>query len=300
MTGYLHPGYAAALAEIGRPVLLPESQGWLLERNIPCTADDDAMGCYPLFGCESWKGLAADLDGYRNQFITVSLVADPFGGHDETLLRSLFDHVIPFKAHFIADLGKPFLSFVSSTHRKFARRALRALTVEFCPNPLAWLDAWVLLYDELKRRHGISGMRAFSRESFARQLAVPGLVMFRAAEGAETVGLDLWYVQGEVAQAHLAAFSPRGYELQASYGLKLFIFEFFRDKVRWLNLGGGAGVDSSTKDGLTAFKRGWASGTRTAWFCGRVLQPERYQALVRALGATSGGYFPAYRQGEFA
>ena len=43
------------------------------------------------------------------------------------------------------------------------------------------------------------------------------------------------------------------------------------------------------------FKRGWATGTRTAHFCGRVLDPERYAQLA---GAAATSYFPAYRAGE--
>ena len=162
------------------------------------------------------------------------------------------------------------------------------------------MDKWCELYGHLAQRRGITGVRAFSRETFSRQLAVPGMVMFRAAADAETVGLDLWYVQGDVAQGHLAATSQLGYELHAAYGLKLAILEYFKGKVRWLNLGGGAGLDSAANDGLTAFKRGWASGTRTAWFCGRVLQPERYAEILRQRGLKEGDYFPAYRAGEFS
>ena len=66
------------------------------------------------------------------------------------------------------------------------------------------------LYAHLTERHGITGIRAFSRAAFARQLAVPGLVMFRAAAAGETVGLHLWYVQDDVAYGHLGATSPRG------------------------------------------------------------------------------------------
>jgi lipid II:glycine glycyltransferase (peptidoglycan interpeptide bridge formation enzyme) len=123
--------------------------------------------------------------------------------------------------------------------------------------------------------------------------------MFRASEGGQTIAMDLWYVQGDVAQGHLAAMNARGYEVQAAYGLKLAVIEYFTGKVRWLNLGGVAGLDATANDGLTAFKRGWAGQTRTAWFCGRVLQPERYQEILRARNLTENSYFPAYRAGEF-
>jgi hypothetical protein len=298
--GYAHPAYAKSLSGFGEPYELPASGGWLLRRGIPDSTNFDAMGCYPLFCCQNWSRLADDLRDFHGNLVSVSLVADPFGDCDEALLRRTFDHVRPFKTHFVVDLQKPLASYSSARHRKFARRAQRSLAIEVCANPLSQLDNWCALYDQLIQRHEIRGLRAFSREAFAGQLAVPGMVMFRADCGGETVGLDLWYVQGEVAQGHLAATSPRGYELGAAYGLKLAVIEHFKDQVRWLNLGGAAGMDKNANDGLTAFKRGWASDTRTAWFCGRILQPERYQELLRAPDRPVPDYFPAYRAGEFA
>ena len=300
MTGYGHRSYAESLAEFGEPLELPLSSGWLLSRPVRETPDKDAMGCYPLFTCRNWRHLREDVEARRDSFVTVALVADPFGDYDEGLLRTCFDRVKPFKTHFVADLEKPIESYTSARHRKYARRAQRELSIELCPEPAAYLDKWCKLYGLLAQRHGITGVRAFSREAFSRQLAVPGVVMFRAASGAETVGLDVWYVQGDIAQGHLAATSPLGYELHAAYGLKLAILGYFKGKARWLDLGGAAGLDSAANDGLTAFKRGWASGTRTAWFCGRVLQPERYAEILRRRGLEEGDYFPAYRAGEFS
>jgi hypothetical protein len=300
MTGYLHPWYAFSLQGFGAPLELSASGGWLLTRPIPSSDRRDAMGCYPLFCCRHWCHLREDLEANREHLVTVALVTDPFGDFDESLLRRCFDRVIPFKVHFVADLTKPIESYTSARHRKYAHRAQRRLCIEVCANPLIHLDRWVELYGALAKKHGITGIRAFSRQAFARQLVVPGMVMFRAVADKETVGLDLWYVQGEVAQGHLAAFSPRGYELHAAYGLKLAIMEYFKDKVRWLNFGGGAGLDKDAGDGLTAFKRGWAGETRMAWFCGRILQTERYLEILRQRGLCDGNYFPAYRQGEYA
>jgi hypothetical protein len=129
---------------------------------------------------------------------------------------------------------------------------------------------------------------------------VPGLVMFRATEGNEPVSLDLWYVQGDVAYAHLVGTSPRGYELQVSYGLKLFVLQYFAGQVRWADLGAVPGVDAGRDDGLAGFKRGWSSETRTAFFCGKILNPAAYQELVRATRSEDTEFFPAYRKGEFS
>ena len=44
-------------------------------------------------------------------------------------------------------------------------------------------------------------------------------------------------------------------------------------------------VDDSPDDGLSRFKRGWATGTAPAWLCGAVLDRERYADLAQALGS---------------
>ena len=92
----------------GRPIRwLPASGGWLLERPIAGSDYRDAMGCYPLFVCRDWGGLAADLEPLRHELVSLALVTDPFGQYDEALLHGCFDVVMPFKPHFVADLSQP-------------------------------------------------------------------------------------------------------------------------------------------------------------------------------------------------
>jgi lipid II:glycine glycyltransferase (peptidoglycan interpeptide bridge formation enzyme) len=80
--------------------------------------------------------------------------------------------------------------------------------------------------------------------------------MFRAMSQGKTVGAHLWYMQGEVAYSHLAASTEQGYRVMASYALYSCALGYFAGKVRWLDLGGGAGVRSDDEDGLSRFKRG--------------------------------------------
>jgi hypothetical protein len=276
---------------------LSVSGGWILQRPIPGTTSCDAMGCYPLFCCTDWNGLRQDLDSLGS-LVSVVLVADPLGAHSPALLRATFDHVKPFKDHFVVETGRPLTDFVSTSHRAHAMRALTRVTVDVCPDPVASIDDWDRLYGALVARHAIGGARRFSRSALLRQLAIPGLVMFRATAGGRTVGLDLWYRQGDCAQGHLAAFDEAGYELRASYATKWRAIEYFGDKVRWINLGGGNSTDG--RDGLSDFKRGWSTGTKTAWLCGRVLQPAIYDQMARNCGGVLDAYFPAYRSGELA
>ena len=299
LTGYLHPLYAESLREFGDPLELPRSGGHLLVRRIPGTDLRDAMGPYPLFCCRDWKGLAEDLHGLRKELVSVCVVTNPFGDYDQHLLREAFQTVIHFKDHFIADLGQPLNSFVSSQHRYNVRKALREVAVEVCHDPLRHLEEWTEIYGHLIQRHGITGLRRFSKESFAKQLVVPGMLMFRAVRAGEPVGFNLIYLQRGVAYAHLSAESPLGYKLRASYALRFVALQHLLGKVSWVNLGAVAGLTANLDDGLTHFKRGWASGTKPAFFCGTIFDQTAYERLANAAPRTHPGYFPAYRDGEF-
>ncbi len=298
-SGYADPGYAASLAEFGQPRALPRSGGWLLERGIAGAGVSDAMGCYPLFACYDWRALQTDLDKIRD-LVCVSLVTDPFGAYDQAdLLRCFGERAVRFKEHFVADLGKPLETAVSKHHQYRARTALAAVTVERCAEPARFLDEWTTLYEHLTARHHLKGIKAFSRSAFEAQLSLPGMVMLRARYNGQTVAAHLWLKQGDVIHGHLAASSQQGYKLAASYAIYWTALQLFADEARWLNLGAGAGLRSDAMDGLTQFKRGWATETRTSYFCGRIFDHQRYEEIVRASNQPASNFFPAYRQGEF-
>lgn len=299
MTGYLHPAYADSLAEFGAPRRLPRCGGSILVRPVPGERDCDAMGCYPLFACADWSMLRADLDELAGELVAVSMVADPFGEYQLADLHACFDLVLPFKNHYVVDLNEPPGRIGSRSRRKQVRRALREVEVRVCENPAAFLEEWQGLYAVLAQRHGITGIRRFSRKSFAGQLAVPGMVVLEARHRGGLVGALLLYLQGAVAYGHLCALNETGYALGATCALDWFSFEYLAGKVRWVDLGGGAGASAGTDGGLGAYKAGWATGTRPAYFCGRVLNPLRYAEICRARNTLGDGYFPAYRRGEF-
>jgi Acetyltransferase (GNAT) domain len=299
LIGYAHPSYAASLAEFGQPRLLPRSDGWVLERNIPDTDLHDVMGCYPLFVCRDWSGLEADLE-HTDAWVCLSMVTDPFGAYDEAYLRRCFgDLVVPFKRHFVTDLSRPIETTVSHHHRHYARKALERVSVERCSEPARFLEEWTALYGHLIARHDLNGIKAFSKTAFAVQLGIPGLVMLRATHEGQTVGAHLWYRQGEVMYSHLAAVSAAGYQLMASYALHWFALQTFAGEARWLNFGAGSGQVDDDLGGLTKFKRGWATGARTAYFCGRIFHREQYHQILATRRSPASDYFPAYRHGEF-
>lgn len=299
-TGYGSRQYAEALSEFGTPLELPGCRGWVLQRPIPGTPHLDAMGSYPVFACRDWSRLPDDLEALPAGLVSLALVTDAFGNWSEAILRRCFDRVQRFKDHFVYDLALPPERHVSRSHQRNARLGLRHLRVEVTTDAAAHLDEWTALYGTLVERRRITGIRAFSAGSFARQLRVPGITMFRAFHGDDVIAAQLWYTGDDVAYGHLATGDQAAYTLGAADALYWSALQYFRGRVRWLDLGGGAGIRTDRHDGLSAFKRGWSTASRPVFFCGRILDPPRYAQILREQQVPETAYFPAYRQGEFA
>jgi hypothetical protein len=296
-TGYLHASYAASLSEWGTPRPLPSAAAWAIEREIPGTDRRDAAGCYPLMACGHWESLLDDLQSSGQRWVTFTAVPDPLGAPGEGELRRIFrDHILPFKTHYVAAL-EGWTGPTRAGHRAMVRSAARRLETDVAPARTELLEQWSQLYATLVARHRIQGLRAFSRASFAALFAVPGMHVARAVSGNETVAMSLWATHGEYGYYHLSASSARGYELSATYAMVDSAIRYLRGLgLTLLDLGGGAGVTGQDADGLGGFKRGWSTEERTAWLCGRILDPGAYRVL--ADGRTN-QYFPAYRAGEF-
>src|SRR5262249_52478776 len=142
--------------------------------------------------------------------------------------------------------------------------------VEVVVDPMHLSSEWVSLYQYLVERHEIRGIPAFSPASLVQQLSVPGLTMFRAVHREQTVGITLWYANENAAYYHLGACNKTGYTVRASFALFDHAIRHFRQRVRCVLLGAGAGTSANSSEGLIRFKQGWANGTRTAWLCGRI------------------------------
>ncbi len=295
MNGYANAAYAAALRHAGTPRLLPFSGGWLLEQSVPNTPARDARGCYPLFACPRWTGLPADLDALEGELAAVTLVTDPFGQYDADLLQRCFPDLLQrYKEHQVIDCAEWTPAQVHHNHARNARAALRLVDVEQWEAPDG--DVWAGLYGTLIERHQIAGIAHFPPASLRAQLQVPGSVVFRAVAAGETVGVLVWYVMQDVAYYHLAAYSQRGYDLRASFALFWHAIAALQPHVRWLCLGAGAGTFAA-EDGLTRFKRGWATGTRPVYLCGRILHHAAYAELTQSAGQQRAAFFPQYRAG---
>jgi len=298
VTGYLHPQYPESLSEWGTPRELPGCGGWILERSIPESTNRDAMGCYPIFMCRDWSLLASDLQDLHDDLVSLALVTDPFGEYQPADLERCFEVVFPFKEHYVVDLHRPTNEIVSRHHRYYARKALENVQIEICEEPIRYIDEWAALYSGLAQRHHVTGIRAFSRTAFLKQMSIPGLVMFRAIFHNAMVGAALCFLQGDVAYGHLLGTSETGHEMGVSYALYWSHLSYLSGKVDWLDWGGTSGIQNDGADGLSQYKRGWSTGTRTAYFCGKILNQKRYTALLEARELPTTDYFPAYRSGE--
>lgn len=292
--GYLSRLYSHSLAEFGEPIRLPVSQSSLLKRPILGTPFYDAMGCYPLFCCQDWSALPQDLGQLSTELISLTAVTDPLGAYTVADLEKCFNtRVLPFKRHWVVQGGKSPEAVASAHHRYYARKALQAVDVELTLHPKQYLDEWCQLYQNLCSRHHITGIQAFSPISFAQQLVIPGAIMFVARAQDQIVAAHIWYQQGTCVYSHLAAANELGYQLMAAYALHWQALDYFAERVECIHLGAGAGLAEDPQDGLTRFKKGWATDSRMAYLCGHVFDQERYQTLSRH---NQTAYFPAYRQ----
>ena len=296
MEGYLHSLYAHSLSEFGEPIYLPQAKGWLIKRPIPGTSFYDAMGPYPLFFCENWEYLFDDINALSDSLVSVSLVVDPFAAQALRNINHPFDVFFPFKDHYILDTSLPILTSISKNKQRNTQRALKVLEVFVDIAPNIDLDRWVYLYNHLIERHQISGIRAFSPASFADQIEIPNTHCFWAMYNGQTVGGNLYYIQGDVAYAHLSAFSPEGYRLGAPYAVKWIAIRHLAKLVRYINFGGSP--NEQNQNGLSAFKLGWSNETRKSYFCGKILDDKLYQKICMQSNHQETGWFPAYRDGE--
>jgi hypothetical protein len=299
LKGYLHPDYADSLAEFGHPRELSACGGWVLVRPIPDFDARDAMGCYPLFVCQDFMKIHDDLEKLKNDLVSLVLVTDPFADIEPQYLMEHFDLAKPFKRHLITTLHNNLELSINKHHRYYARKSLRDLDVEIVAQPEEMLDAWCELYQNLIARHNITGIQAFSRACFERQLRLPGLVMIagRVKSTNEVVGIHLVINQGEFSYSHLAAFSENGYKISAAYGIYWETLNYLKaTNCQYFDLGAMPGLQDDSGDGLSRFKKGWSDNSRLVYLCGKIFNMGQMDLLIKNNSSiTKADYFPPYR-----
>jgi len=296
LKGYLHRTYAESFKEFGTLVELKNAGAYIIKRKIGQGNWYDAMGCYPLFTCMSWEKLGDDLNALNRSLVSFAMVADPLGDYSPKQLQKIFPDVcFAFKKHYIVDLQAFREKNLPQNHKRNSRKALNALTIHRLKEPEHHFGDWVKMYKNLVQRHRIRGIADFTEQAFHTQFSVPGLIAYGAFDKGALVGMALFYEMGERVYYHLAAYRDQGYRKSASFGILLkAILDFRQQGYKWLNLGGGAGLQEQPNDGLIRFKRGWANTMKTAWFCGKILDREAYATLTH--DSRKNNFFPAYRQ----
>ena len=291
---YASAAYARVFEDIAQPLWVEAWGAHVLAREIPGGGGRDALGVYPLAPFGPGADLRAGLAWLKDQgLISIGLVPDPATAPPPAELQAAFGLCAPFKTHLLVDYGRE-VRF-SKHHRYEVRKALRQVSVEVVA--LAdHLDAWRGLYAELTERHEIGGMTAFSADAFQRLAAVEGLTATAAIADGVIVSMHLWATDAASGHGYslLAASSAEGYRRSAAYAVYAAAIQLFSN-LKTLNLGAGAGM-SADADGLSRFKKGFANAEVQAWFCGAILDENRYAALS---GGTTAHVtpFPAYRFG---
>lgn len=303
MYGYKNPKYCLSFTEIGDPIRLQESGGWIIRRRIPDLNCFDAMGPYPFFYCEDWDRLELDIKRLKEEKEMVSfyIVPEPFGDYDSNKLKKIFkDTFIQYKKYYVMKLDDPIDKIISKHHKKYIRKSLAKIEIERVNNPLEYLDDWIVLYNNLKMKHNISNFTSFSKNSFKKQLSIPGTTVFRAFFNNDTIGMLICFEMENVVHFHLSASNELGYKYYASYGIHYYACNYYESQgKKQLFFGGGAGISTSDGGGLNFFKKGWSNKLINGYFCGVIIDKNSYNKIMKIKNIKKTKYFPAYREGEF-
>ena len=122
----------------------------------------------------------------------------------------------------------------------------------------------------LIKRHQIQGIRAFSKAAFKNNSPSRIPFIFVSSIKASVVGGNIFFLQDDVAYAHLSAFSDEGYQLGAPYAVKWCALQQLSQFVGWVNFGGSTSSNQEHLTGLDYFKMGWSSQTGKSYFCGKI------------------------------
>ena len=299
--GYRDGHYAKSLAFYGKPLYLENSNGWCLERLASPSNSllKDIMGVYPYFSCSDWYALPRDVEWLKNEgYVSLVMVTDPMQSVKAQTQQDLFELSRLFKMNFVMELITPFEKNISRHHRYYARKAAKKLNVKVLTTPLDGLEEWYSLYLNLIHRHSITGVRKFSKDSFALLFQTPGVSLFKAYLSDTLVGAQIMILQDDVAHAHLSAFTAEGYIEGASYLLDWSALEFMQGKVGAINWGSGLEGHDGTSGGLAEYKRGWSSTLKPSYLYGSILNPDLYTKLMNKSNTVDSAYFPSYRQNE--
>ena len=274
-TGYRHAAYAQSLVEFGTPRSLTRCGGWILEREIANAGARDGMGCYPLFACRDWGALGA---GPRRSRLLPGLASPssriPSVSESPTRLRECVSGSRPpLQAAFHLRSDRPLKSAVSPqsplqsrTGPTLRRRSTSASRHMHGRRPgticimrsCGGMASGVVALFPLRHWPASSRFPAWScsAPSMATRWSAWRSGMCRTRSPTIT-----W--------RHRTTWATRFARRTACSGAHSSSSK--RPALTAVDLGAAAGRQD-VADGLSRFKRGWATGQRTAYLCGRILR----------------------------
>jgi serine/alanine adding enzyme len=150
------------------------------------------------------------------------------------------------------------------------------------------------LYDATMKRVG-SSSRLRLEDDYFRALSSgldDGVCVLEARKDGQAVAASIFLVWGDRFHYHLSGSTEEGMSLGATNALLDHAVRSLMTPAGRLHLGGGVRAG----DGLDRFKRSIGNVATTVHLCETVVNPQRYDELVRAAGTgPTGDYFPAYR-----
>ncbi len=288
--------YARTLANAGTPL---DIQEWQCPVMVRPWGDEyrDAIGPYPLACLSPDSDLFGGLQRLRVAgLLTATLVVDGLVGPPLATLRESFDVAGAYKTHYLMDPAVgPYRPTPHHAH-EIKRAIKRGVEVRFV-DLHDIIEAWCGLYEQLQSRHDIAGAQRFSHESFRQLADCQGLHTVGAYWNDLLVSCHLWFEHEGRVWSHLAASNDDGYANGAAYAIYDVALQHFSRQL--VNLGGAAGIERDSSDGLARFKAGFSNRTTIAHIFGSVLNPSVYAVLTQPT-LSSGGYFPAYRSPRVA
>lgn len=283
--------YVQSLSFNGQAFDVPEWGSAVVSR--PTELDlADVAGSYPMTVLSPGVDLAGGLARLREAgFVSAVIVLDDYHRPLMTALESAFDLVRPFKTHYVVDRSVGDAA-PSRHHRYEIKKSLSSVNVEaFALRD--HFEQWLGLYENLTFRHGLSGMHDFPRSHHELLSEMPGVTAVGAFADGVLLAAHIWVEHGGRVHSHLAASSEKGYGLGAAYAVNDASIRLFPD-VGIINLGGGAGYEDDSSNGLARFKMGFTNATSRSYVCGKILDAGKY-AQLSATRDSASNFFPTYR-----
>ena len=254
-----------------------------------CDGYVDYINVYPFFmekdnACYYWG----------SSVVSATMVTNPLSG---------LTIGYPYKEHYIVDLPSYDFKDLPENHRRNIKRYIKedsevTLVSRIVTNKHDGIEDYIHnYYQNLVKRHNISGVTDYSKGQIRQLIDVPGAVLFETLYYKSifhipyTINYSLFYIDGDDVYYHLSAQNDEGYKLASNFVMMHTAITFFKSLgLNKLLL--GAVADTSAGNGLQRFKKGFSTESRWNHIVKYVVNNEKYVELSEG---KTGDYFPLYR-----